>query len=80
MSSYDLIEELYDLILENFPWLEDLLNDDEAPIEDVIAFVGGLAYKYGYEAGKRDFSAYYDNKNGSLYAELKAFDIKKYDN
>ena len=46
MSSYDLIEELYDLILENFPWLEDLLNDKEAPIEDVIAFVGGLAYKY----------------------------------
>ena len=80
MSSYDLIEELYDLILENFPWLEDLLNDKEAPIEDVIAFVGGLAYKYGYEAGKRDFSAYYESQYGSVYAPLKSFDEKKYDN
>ena len=80
MSSYNLIEELYDLILENFPWLAALLDNEEAPIEDVIAFIGGLAYKYGYEAGKKDFLAYYEAQYGSLYAPLKSFDEKKYDN
>ena len=80
MTNIDLLEELYDLLLENFPFIEDLLNSEEEPIEEVIAFVGGLAYKYGYEAGKKDMVDHYNNRGGKLYAPLKDFNIKNYDN
>lgn len=56
MKRLELTEEqeelILDLLCENFPWLEDLLYDDEKPIEDLINFLGSLAYSYGFKEGK----------------------------
>lgn len=56
MNEIDKEEELiYDLLIDNFPWIIELFDDVDRPLEDVINFLGGLAYSYGYKAGQVDF-------------------------
>lgn len=71
-------ELIYDLLLDRFPWLVDLFDDPHKPIEEVIQFVGGLAYNYGYEKATNDFKNTAKKRKTDLYDIKK--EVKKYEN
>ena len=71
---------LYDDIINSFPWFSDLLGNPDAPIEEVLQYLGGLAYLYGYDAAKKDYLAMYERQKGKLYHAPVKIPIKNYDN
>ena len=75
MEKYE--EAILDVLIDNFPWLVELLDDPDRPIEDLINFIGGMAYSYGYKAG---INSYLAERKKNLYDPRDDTKVKKYEN
>lgn len=70
-------EAIIDVLVERFPWLVELLDEPDRPIEELINYVGGMAYSYGYKAGYHSQIA---DRKKTLYDPKLEKDDKKYEN
>jgi len=74
MEKYE--EAILDVLIDLFPWLVELLDDPDRPIEELINYVGGMAYSYGHKAG---IDKYYAERKKKVY-DPKNINEKKYEN
>ena len=70
-------DAIIDVLLERFPWLIELLEVPDQPIEDLIKFLAGMAFSYGYRAGKNESLIETKKK---LYDPITNEEKKSYDN